>query len=462
MSGITPIVDTLLATTLTQRLDLVPLKSALQLSEPTAVTNAGAVNNDLRLPSRAATDTQLGRGLQPMRGAADVVLYSAETPPTLSATARAISAILGGPQNGPGSAVFIKGEAPLLPAMPIDGRASLPLHLLASVLARVVSHSGLFYESHLLQYSSGRRSLAQMAQEPQARLGTLVQSRPELFGANGTRADLPLWAEQARGMSSVLATTTSSRLSGFSMTSGSQDPTGIMESDHGVTTDRSSAIAPHVPQQLTNPSLPNTLGTSMLRAYSGQYTQKDTDPSKSDSSDDNGANDILLSEKNSAPSISQNDKTSVINSMTAEMRPDAAELVRQQLNFLASPVFRWQGEAWPGASMEWELNQQHTQRKDQPNSQNAQIDPAVVGWSTYLKLNLPSLGTLELRLHLAGQSIETNIVVGDNTNANLLRDHTADLRSRFIASGLDVTSLQISTSESTGADVEDDNVVKKR
>ena len=457
MSGITPIVDTLLATTLTQRLDLVPLKSALQLSEPTAVTNAGLVNNDLRLPSRAAADAQLGGGLLPMRGAAEVSLHSSQAPLTLSATAQAISIILDGPQNGTGSAVFIKGEAPLLPVMPINGRPSLPLHSLASVLARVVSHSGLFYDSHLLQYSSGRRSLAQMAREPQARLGTLAQNRPELFGANGTRADLPLWAEQASEPLSTLASNTSSRLVGLSMNSGSQ----------GAVADRPAATAQPVPLQSINPLLFNPLVTSMLKAYSGQYVREDIESSTVESGHGEELKGAVLSEKSSTPPASQHDKNSVLNpiSINAEMHPDAAELVRQQLNFLSLPVFRWQGEAWPGASMEWELSQQNAQPKDQHNSENDQMDATAVSWNTCIKLNLPSLGAVELRLDLVGQSIQTNILVSDDTNANLMRNQSADLRNRFMANGLNVTLLQISTlesmSESTGKDVGDNNVVKK-
>lgn len=43
---------------------------------------------------------------------------------------------------------------------------------LARSLARAVSESGLFYESHLAQWVRGERSLAQVLREPQARIGT--------------------------------------------------------------------------------------------------------------------------------------------------------------------------------------------------------------------------------------------------------------------------------------------------
>ena len=63
MSGVTPLVDTLLATRLGQRVDLVPLKAQAEIAGPGAVANVQKVDNDIRLPSREALQRELGVGL---------------------------------------------------------------------------------------------------------------------------------------------------------------------------------------------------------------------------------------------------------------------------------------------------------------------------------------------------------------------------------------------------------------
>ena len=68
MSGLTPLVDTLLATRLAQRVDLVPLKPEVEIAGPGPVSEVEKITNDVRLPSRAAMQQQLGAGLVEKRG----------------------------------------------------------------------------------------------------------------------------------------------------------------------------------------------------------------------------------------------------------------------------------------------------------------------------------------------------------------------------------------------------------
>ena len=95
MSGVTPLVDTLLATRLGQRVDLVPLKAQLEIAGPGAVTNVEQVENDVRLPSREALQRELGPGLVAKGGAAaDFTQGRAGGAVTLSAAARTVSTLL--------------------------------------------------------------------------------------------------------------------------------------------------------------------------------------------------------------------------------------------------------------------------------------------------------------------------------------------------------------------------------
>jgi hypothetical protein len=165
MNGGTPLIDKLLAPASAQRSDLVPLKAQLAIYAADAVTDIEAIANDIRLPSRAAVERQLGvdpaqlklsqpGGAHPAAGLADGT--------RLSAAARIISELLG---STPARGEAVRGSAPLWPAA-----AAPEPQQLAAALARSVAGSGLFYESHLLQFFSGQRSLPQLLQEPQAQL----------------------------------------------------------------------------------------------------------------------------------------------------------------------------------------------------------------------------------------------------------------------------------------------------
>ncbi|TSA49148.1 MAG: flagellar hook-length control protein FliK [Nitrosomonadales bacterium] len=62
---------------------------------------------------------------------------------------------------------------PVLNAPPDQGKP------LAEALSKTLSQSGLFYESHQLQWISGERSLAMLRQEPQAQFSPTVANKPE-------------------------------------------------------------------------------------------------------------------------------------------------------------------------------------------------------------------------------------------------------------------------------------------
>ena len=99
----------------------------------------------------------------------DLLQAAASTPaPLLSAAGRLVAAIMLQPGE-PVFPVMAAAAAPLLAAWPADGE-----HL-SGALARTLADSGLFYESHQAEWVGGKRELAQIRQEPQARL---TQSAP--------------------------------------------------------------------------------------------------------------------------------------------------------------------------------------------------------------------------------------------------------------------------------------------
>jgi len=90
--------------------------------------------------------------------------------PELSAAGRLVAATILQP-GGRAVPVTVSAAAPLPTTQPDDGAR------LSSVLAQALTESGLFYESHQAEWVAGKRDLALIRQEPQARLGPDPRAR---------------------------------------------------------------------------------------------------------------------------------------------------------------------------------------------------------------------------------------------------------------------------------------------
>ena len=122
----------------------------------------------------------------------------------------------------------------------------------------------------------------------------------------------------------------------------------------------------------------------------------------------------------------------------AAIHPDAVALVRQQLELLAQPVFRWVGEAWPGTPMDWEIVEEEDQRQAGADGEAAQPT-----WTTRLAMRLPTLGAVEARLTLAGTTLRVHLAARENATCALLSNGGDELPQRFDALGLQLTALEI-------------------
>ena len=355
MSGLSPLVDTLLATRLAQRVDLVPLKSEVQIAGPEAVAQVEEVNNDIRLPSRAAVEQQIGVGLlkSDQRGHGGMAGQT-EQAVTLSPAARAVSAIL---ESQSGGAARVIGSEPLLAlSQPPPSPAEI-----AATLARTVSQSGLFYESHLAQFAAGARSLDELAREPQARLEGNLKAAPVAPG-------LPNLLDALDPDSAQLAQ--------------SRD---VAQAHRNAYASIQNADAPALAAKNHDENMASTARAS-------------------------------------APSL-------------AGIHQDAVTLVRQQLELLAQPAFRWSGEAWPKAPMEWDI------RQDERDFSGDEAAPR--SWSTRLTLALPSLKEIEVRISLAGNALQVRLAASEDATRDRLSEAHAELPARLGELGLELKGLQI-------------------
>ena len=88
------------------------------------------------------------------------------------------------------------------------------------------------------------------------------------------------------------------------------------------------------------------------------------------------------------------------------VHPATVPLVRQQLDLLATGQFRWTGEAWPGAKLDWTIEQDGDEWDRSGGGAASEDDQP---WRTRLTLSLPTLGTVDAELTLTGNRLVARV-----------------------------------------------------
>ena len=122
-------------------------------------------------------------------------------------------------------------------------------------------------------------------------------------------------------------------------------------------------------------------------------------------------------------------------------------VVHQQLDALATNHYAWQGMAWPGQRVEWDI--------DDPagNPQGDGADPEQVGWRSSLRLTLPRLGSIEARLHLTEAGVSLHFVA-DESAAEPLRSGRAALAEALAEARVPMTGMSVELATEAGTDGE--------
>ncbi|AQH00386.1 hypothetical protein A9R05_14575 [Burkholderia sp. KK1] len=398
--------DTAIATLLASRTEL--LMSAIRA--PNGVAGGGVTGASVG-QTTAQTDTAQFVG--PAAGGATPAA-SAQT--ELSSVARTLDVI----SRFGGAAPALTGDAPLWPTPPRPASAfaalttglfdtafsanaaavaaaraatqnlpPLPAAVLAGALAKTVGESGLFYESHLMQWLAGQRSAASLASEPQARADARSMALPLDFANAATNGDTGL--DDARAAQLV------------------PDPPDLHAGARAVAT-------PQNPQQAAAlaASVRNAPPAALSNSQSGNPTGA-------------GAQSAQPSQHESALQAS----------IAAGIHPATLNVVRQQLDVLANQQFRWQGEAWPGTRFEWEIARE-------PRDPRTMADEAADerAWRTRITLSLPALGTMDAELVLTGDKLVARIRAGDSGARRLAAEGEAFAR-QLDAAGIALASLSV-------------------
>ncbi len=276
----------------------------------------------------------------------------------------------------------------------------LPVAALAAALARTVAESGLFYESHLAQWLSGLRTPASLAGEPQNRLADTAAQLPLDWSTDAEAAAQP-WTSGAAAQARATAATLNPNASAGGNAATSRDA-------------------------------PDASQTQAARFVALELAADDAFPDSSQS---------LRSLLHTSPgdAASSADSANTPQQLAALIHPATIPLVRQQLDLLATGQFRWTGEAWPGARLDWTIEQDGDEW--QRGGGGAQGDESYP-WRTRLTLSLPSLGTVDADLTLNGTQLMVRVQASPKGAARLAAQ--GDLfRQRLAAAGIDLSALSI-------------------
>lgn len=130
----------------------------------------------------------------------------------------------------------------------------------------------------------------------------------------------------------------------------------------------------------------------------------------------------------------------------AAIHAEAVALVRQQLELLAQPAFRWAGEAWPGTPMDWEI---HEEPDGRPAAAEGEAAPRR--WQTRLALSLPTLKDVEVRLRLVGNTLEVRLAASEHATVTQLRQGRDELPERMGMLGLQLGMVQVGALAAPGS-----------
>ncbi|NDZ15820.1 hypothetical protein C7T35_34800 [Variovorax sp. WS11] len=422
-----PVDNALLAAKLAPRLELVALQQGQVATDAAAgpVVQVSPVVNDVRLPSHLALERQLPAGV-PAAAAQGEAAAAAPGAARLSAAARLIGALLAElPDAGP-----VRAALPVWPAAqkPPAGAA------LAGALAQAVDRSGLFYESHLVQFAAGARTLAQMAQEPQARWAPALPARGDAGPAAVAQA-VASAPEPARPGVPAAAMPA---------------PSWPIPAEQAPEASRADGAVPAVPRPpqagpaLAVPEMPpprpgtaDALPASDAQRVRAAYRAGEAAPSVAsfEAAPDPRTETQLARHGASAAAPGA---AAAPQSGAELIHPQTATVVHQQLDLLATAMFRWTGQAWPEVPMDWSIQEEGARQGD------AAQEPAPRRWSTTLSLELPRLGAVELRLSLAGTEVQAQFAASEAATAGRMRSQGAALEQRFEAAGLRLQALQVS------------------
>lgn len=118
---------------------------------------------------------------------------------------------------------------------------------------------------------------------------------------------------------------------------------------------------------------------------------------------------------------------------------EALSLVQQQLQTLDTRQMVWQGQVWPGQTMEWRVEERHAR-------ESVSAEPDMPRWQTSLRLQLPRLGNVQASLSFMPQGLRVELKA-DETTVPIMKGAQGRLRASMESSGLHLLGLTVDRNE---------------
>lgn len=295
----------------------------------------------------------------------------AATPDSASATLSRTGQLIGALFSGARGAREGGNAVPLNANRPILAAPPGSAAELAPLLKQAISQSGLFYEAHQVEWFAGRFAKADLLQEPQGKLSSPAT----------------LAEAEAEALPASRPTTAST-------------PPAEGAAKTSVMLGEKAGEAP-----------------SLLRP-GGEPT-----PAATTEAGKGGATTPTPASPSATPSAAQ------------LIAPQLQNLVQQQLEALATQHFVWQGQAWPGQEMRWEI--------DEDAARQTPEGEAAAAWSTRMRLSLPHLGEVDARIRLQGNLLSVSIAAAEAATCERLRAAGQGLSQSLEDAGLTLGTLGV-------------------
>jgi hypothetical protein len=118
----------------------------------------------------------------------------------------------------------------------------------------------------------------------------------------------------------------------------------------------------------------------------------------------------------------------------------AAQMVNQQLHTQEQNRVLWNGQAWPGQEMQWEVRRDQREGGRGNGDADSEQEPM---WRSGVRFRLPLLGAVSAAVTLIGEQVHIQVQTDSDSSAVTLRAWSGQLESAMAAAGAQLSSLTI-------------------
>jgi hypothetical protein len=119
-------------------------------------------------------------------------------------------------------------------------------------------------------------------------------------------------------------------------------------------------------------------------------------------------------------------------------------VVQQQLEVMGTNTLSWEGVAWPGQTVRWEVEQ----RSDEPKRDSGggrDAPEAATSWRTRLQLTTPNLGKIDAELLLNSSGVAIRVRADEAQTRQILQQGREVLDDALAAAGLNLQAVSVET-----------------